>query len=734
MKKHMYKLTVLAAGETKQLSYTVRVKDDIALCDGGSVTGGGIRLFIEHTLNRVDGGYFVDAVKALSDSSYSGIDLANRLYVHAFTQPVMENNAVTDTALSDIVTGGNATLLDMVAPTLFGGTTMPASIAGVKGESAGVVTEADLINGDILLADDKVYAYADGLWLLKSGATKQDTTAVLAALPEAEKYAVLRPTCALAGIITPTDMDAPLDELNDYQKAIIATAEAYLLRGEKLQYSDTRFTAQAHLIKTEYRWQSKLNAPEDCTSVEWGYTNCAAFTFETYYQALGFTLPDNMYTTNALVNKSSGNGTQVYHYHRELDSVQTDAEKAQVEKEFTELLQPGDILVILREGGFGHAMLYVGNGNIIHSTGGVYQYTAAVGTEVYEASIRRMKVKDYFFNPVSAKGYVFGPVQDLAIVRPLQIFSGAIPQKTLNRMENMQGIMAQKLSSHTKSQTVNPGDEMTFTYEIYNTNDAAVTLDVVETLPANTTYVSGAETVDGTTLSWKVTVPADSRVTVSYKLKVNEDAAYGTAIQSTDSTVGGITVKCPAVQVKRTLNAQEQARLVQAVKDMRADGTNTLTGLALVNKLYETATGTANIFASTDIEVVTEGDDGIFAKKQMSTETTPRQIFQMNTGSLYNGLVAPTLYGGYRMWTPMWQHDRARLPQEHDLQVGDVLIGRTLSSRVMYMYLGQELGFVNMNKTTLDTDTITVDQRLERLHGYGYYFAILRPSITLEEM
>lgn len=720
----------LAAGESRQLSYTVRVKEDIALCDGGSVVWGGVELFIEHTLNKVDGGYFVDAVKALSDSSYSGMDLANRLFVHAFTQSVLENNNVTETALDDIIAGENAVLLDMVAPTLYGGKTMPAQLTGVKGESAGAVTEKDLINGDILLADSKVYAYAEGLWLLEKGAAKQDTAAILAALPEADKYAVLRPTCALAGIITPTDEKAPLDVLNDYQKALIATAEAYLLRGEKLQYSDTRFTAQGSAIGTEYRWQSKVNAPEDCTSVEWGYTNCAAFTYETYYQALGFALPDNMYTTNALVNKGATNGTRIYHYHRELDSVQTDGEKAQVEKEFTELLEPGDILVILRKGGYGHAMLYVGNGNIIHSGGSVYQYTASVGTEVYEASIRRMKVKDYFFNPASAKGYVFDLVQDLAIVRPLKIFTDPIPQNTLNRLANLQGIMAQKTSSHAKSQTVNPGEEMTFTYQLYNTNDTAVTLDVVENLPENTTYISGAETVSGSTLSWKVTVPANARVAVSYKLKVNDDVAYGTTIRSTDSTVGGVTVKCPGVQVRRTLTAAEQAKLIQAVKDTRTNG-NTLTGLELVNKLYETATGKANIFVSTDIVAVTEGADGIFAKKQMSTESNPRQIYQMNTGSVYNNLVAPTLYGGYRMWTPLWQHDRIRLPQEHDLQVGDVHIGRTLSSRNIYLYAGPELGFVNMNKTTLDADTVSVALRLERLHGYGYYFAILRPSMGL---
>ena len=684
---------------------------------------------MDYTLNAVDGQYFVDAVKALSDSTYSGIDLASRLYVHAFTQDVFNNNGITDTALENLLTGENTALLDMVAPGLFGGKSMPATIAGVKG-TAGAVAEKDLINGDILLADGKVYAYANGLWSLETGAVPVETAAVLAGLSEADKYAVLRPSIVLESLLTPTDINAPLDQLNDYQEALIATAEAYLLRGEKLQYSDTRFTVQGATLDTEFRWQSKRNAPEDCTAVEWGYTNCAAFTYEVYYQALGFALPDDMYTTKKLTNNSPGNGTQVYYYHREVDSVQTEEEKAQVQQEFLSKLQPGDILVVLRNNSSGHAMLYVGNGNIIHSSGGVYQYTASVGTEVYEASIRRMKVMDYFFNPASAKGYVFGIVTDLSIVRPLDIFEGEIPQNTQNRVANMQGIMAQKLSSHSKAQTVNPGETMTFTYEIYNTNSTAVTLDITETLPQELHYLSGTATVSGNHLSWQVTVPADTRVQVSYTAQVNGATPYGTTIQSLDSTVGGVTVKCAPVQVKRTFTATEQAAIIEKVQQLRAGG-NSLTQLALANEIYLAATG-ETLFDSTDITTVCEGDDGIFLKWKMSTETTKRQLFQVNTGSKYQKLVAPTLYGGYRMYTPMWQQDRTRLPQPDDLQIGDLLVGRTLSSKVTWLYLGQEMGFVNLSKATLDADTITAAQRLERLHGYGYYFAILRPSFALE--
>ena len=290
--------------------------------------------------------------------------------------------------------------------------------------------------------------------------------------------------------------------------------------------------------------------------------------------------------------------------------------------------------------------------------------------------------------------------------------------------------MAQKTSSHVKAQTVNPGQKMTFTYEIFNTNAVAVTLEVVEQLPEHITYLSGAQNVSGNTLRWEVTVPAEERVQVSYQLKVNKTAPCGAVIQSANSTVGGVRMGCPGVQVRRTLTDAQRQRLIAAIGAFR-ENENTLTGLELVNKLYEEATGVAGIFAQTDAQAVAEGPEGIFAKKQMSPEEQPLQVYQLNTGSTYQRMVAPTLYGGYRMWTPMWQHDRTRLPKEQDLQVGDVLIGRTLTGAVLYLYAGEQLGFVDLTTAALEPDTLTAQRQLESLPGYGYYFAILRPSMAL---
>jgi hypothetical protein len=218
-------------------------------------------------------------------------------------------------------------------------------------------------------------------------------------------------------------------------------------------------------------------------------------------------------------------------------------------------------------------------------------------------------------------------------------------------------------------------------------------------------------------------------VQVAYTLKVNADAPYGSTIGSAESTVGGVIVKCPAVQVQKNLTVQQQTKLIEAVQELRASE-NTLAGLELVNKLYEMATGTKNVFVTTDASEIMEGANGIFTPKQMSLETVPQQIYQLGRSDLYGKMVAPTLYGGYRMWTALWKQDRVRLPMEHDLQIGDLLIYKGQPEWGMYLYLGEDLGFANMSRATLDADTLSVDIRLEQLLGCDYYFAILRPSMT----
>lgn len=649
-------------------------------------------------LNAYDAALMDISIEVLEDSTFSGMDLANRFYTHAFTSTTFIKNNVPADAPAQLAAGtASETLQKMVVP-------------------CDNLTESKMMPGDILFADDQIYVYGAGS-LNGTGAPKVDTAAVLSS---DAKFTLVRPAIAFEALGR-SDPSAKRDELNEKQAALIATATAYWLRGQRLQYADTRFTSAGSNYDSEFRWQSTVNTPEDCTQTDWAYTNCAAFTYEVYYQTFGYKLPSNMYTTANLAKYAASNGMEVFAYNRTKGSTQTEAEKQQVMEGFFSTLQPGDIICIRRENSSGHALLYIGNGEILHSGGGTYTYTGSYGVESYEASVRRVRVENYFFNPnYSTGGDVFSIATKLSIIRPLQVMTNSINENTQNRLDNLQNIVAEKLSSHVRANTIEKGEEVTFTYALHNIGDEAVTLKIKETVPAQLEYISGGSQ-QGNQLVWTISVPAHGRASVSYTAKVKETVAYGTKIQSTESYVGGVRVKCEPITVGKKLTAEQQSALIDAFNKVKADGTS-LTGLALVNELYKQATGVENVFASTDFATVTRGENGCF--KYYMTYSN-KSIYQLNAAGSYHKLLAPSLYGGYRLWASEFANDRTRLARVQDLQIGDVLLGKTSSSEVVMLYLGEDIGFINMG--TLAADTISTAARLERLLAYGYYYAIMRP-------
>ena len=650
-------------------------------------------------LNSIDAGHLEISIQALEAASYSGIDLVSRMYQHAFTCAI--NTRIGDDPLTQLANGTATDELKAMVVT-------PEAL-----------TESVLMTGDILFAGNKLYLYgAGGLRSLNgSGAPLVNTAEVLSSISD---YTLLRPALALTKL-NRSDVTAEKDVLTPQQEALIATAEAYWLRGERLQYADTRFTTSGSSYGSEFRWQSTVNTPEDCTLTDWAYTNCAAFTYEVYYQTFGYKLPDNMYTTSNLAKYAASNNMEVFVYNREKGSTQTEEEKQQVIEGFFSTLQPGDIICIRREANTGHALLYIGNGEILHSGGSTYKYTGSYGVENYEASVRRVRVDNYFFNPdMSSGGDVFTVATKLQIIRPLNVMTNAINENTQNRLQNLQNIVAEKLSSHVRAQTAEKGEEVTFTYALHNIGDKAVTLKVKETLPSQLEHISGG-TKAGNQLTWNVTVPAHGRASVSYTAKVKTDVSYGTKIQSTESYVGGVRVKCEPITVGKKLTAQQQDALIDACQDVLANGSS-LSGLALVNELYKQATGIENIFGTNDFLTVTEGAEGCF--KYYMTYSN-KNIYQLNTAGDYAALLAPSLYGGYRLWASEFANDRTRLARVQDLQVGDVLLGRTSSSQAIFIWLGEDIGFMSMSTKAMDT--VAPAARLERLLAYGYYYAIMRP-------
>lgn len=540
------------------------------------------------------------------------------------------------------------------------------------------------------------------------------------------------------------------------QKAVVKTALAYLARGNRIQYDDSRMTGAG--TPALYRWQHGVRkSPEAYTSQDFGYTNCAAFVYDVYLSALDMKI--NGYTTGTLTGVNDKQ--RIYSYYPK--GTETDAEKQAVEAEFRANLKMGDLIIIRYNGakdGNGHAMLYVGskvlegvegyrgtaaegsdsadatqdarfNYDIIHSTGSSYKYAERTEKFEQQGTVQMMSAGS-LFDPSTGR-YVFEKLKSIVILRPLEIYKKEVPESTLNRMKNMDNVVAEKLSSHPIGWTAGPGDSITYTFSITNKNDKEITLAVEDTVPALTTLETFDKTeecsAEGDRLSWKVTVPANTTSTISYQVKVKEDAKPGQTITAEEATVGGVSVPCASVFVGRTLSQQEQDDLQAELADLTDD--TLLRGVDLVNALYAKALKADSILP----------DD--YAGIMESLIQTFGDSSCINSDSPYENAVAPGMFGGRSLLQRSMTMNnltqymsmegiRTRLPYANQLVVGDILMGELSAEEtepVMYLFLGEQMVNLLSGK---QLEYLPAQDCLNQVMSYNR-FVILRPSMLLDQ-
>ena len=403
-------------------------------------------------------------------------------------------------------------------------------------------------------------------------------------------------------------------------------------------------------------------------------------------------------------------------YKYSLTGNETDEEKAAIEEIYRSTLKVGDI-IYYRYSGNNHGMLYLGNGNLMHCTGSVYNTSTSNYYEVQEASIR-YQLLDTLFTPGNSR-YFFqteNPRTNIYIIRPLNDWNGELPEQALNRIENMQGVVAEKVSSHTLGQTVNPGDLITYTFKIFNTNGYKVTLKVTDIVPEGTDLLIDGIISNNRSLSWDIEIAAGEEVQICYTVKVSEDAKSGSAIVcSGESLVGGVPVRMTPLFVGRTLTEDEQAEIVEVA---HASVGGSVFGVSLVNKIYKDVFGVEAILGTS----ISALEEGLFLENG--------SLKKIAESGHFADLIAPTLYGGKNVGnSTRFLGERTRMLWERNLIVGDILFlrGSSSSSAYVYMYIGDGMVF--------DLQKLSDRQCFERLEdALGWKeFAILRPSLAFGE-
>ena len=502
---------------------------------------------------------------------------------------------------------------------------------------------------------------------------------------------------------------------NAIQQALVAVAEAFYERGAYLQYDDSSFVKSTDLLEKNIRRPDRLKYnPEDASSQFTWYTNCASWTYDVYYQALGIDIVD--WTTLLLHNDTE---IQVWSY-TVVDAI-TDAQRQKIFEEFCSKLQPGDILCCRHKyGSSGHALLYLGDGQILHSAAGQvgnYDYTKM--TEYFEEDGTVMrKTVESLMDP-NDKYYFFGE-KWWGVIRPtLRHTDAQLTEETTNRVNNMQKIVAEKQTTATVGHTVNAGDEITYTFQIENRRETDTVVEIIENLPANTTLVdAGIGTVEGNVIKWSVGIPAGETRIRTFTVKVNDDVKNGDVIES-NSTIDGVNVNCQPVYVGGNLTTEQQAKIVEELNKVTAYGGVSDTDFA--EQIYAAAGITIDLDAAKSI--VTD---------LMTSFMGSKTHYAINPESKYAGMIAPTLYGGYYTVTDTerWGGYRTKGLLSCQLMIGDILIcvpkgGKTVAC----MYAGDgKLFTITSTKFGMqsveDTDGI-----LETIYGYNR-FVVIRPAMA----
>lgn len=442
-------------------------------------------------------------------------------------------------------------------------------------------------------------------------------------------------------------------------EAVVEVAKAYLLRGHNIQYDDKR------LVRiTESRWQTLVNSPEDCTSQHTAYTSCSLFTNDVFYQALGIEIG----TTRA-ADQARRKDLQVFSVTTA--DVTTDAQKAKLQQEFYDTLQPGDLIALARTSASGHTMIYIGNGLCIHATGASYSEEQNRDNEERYGSVRYYDTSLFF---TEGEYYDLWGVEVFSILRPMKVYGGKITEETKARLANMRDIYAEKLCTYTEGQTVDINQEITYTFFLHNYGKTDRTLDIYDSVPTGTEYVKGAQNIKGVIMSWTVTVPAGKSIAVSYTVKVkNDDSLYGSEIYST-STVGGVDVNARKIYVGKNLTTAEQNNILSALKSFEG---SEITGIKLANMVYEKAGLSFNLPEET-------------ALLDNLLPYAGKDFYTINLSSDYIEMVAPGLYGGFNLKdNSSYPYTRTRDLYTYHLMVGDLIITEEDGKTFVYMYAGE---------------------------------------------
>lgn len=524
-------------------------------------------------------------------------------------------------------------------------------------------------------------------------------------------------------------IDVSAATLEERQEAVIETAYSYYLRGKQIQYDGGSLT-RANVKEFGYDVGGTRNSydlsPEEATSQETLFFVCSSFAYNVYKEAINYSLfadPRDCVTIN-MVNLK---GDIVVDSATITDSMDIESQKEKIRN----LIEPGDIIVYYQDTKkAGHAMLYIGDDNILHSTGSHYDFTNKKekiepnGTIVLTTLTERL---NYMLNTTYSNRYV--------ILRPLKVADDETYPITDNAKKRMQykRLYIEKTANITEQQGINIGEELTFTITLRNNSNEAYTVNYQDKIPENTTYIDNSligATINNNSIEGNISLNPSEEKKITYRVRVNNDTnLYGKKIVSDSTYVAGLKAKVLEIPIDTNLNTAQVDLLRSSYNQYKNKASSIY---ELINIMYSESLGinldinnASEVFNAIFDSSINSYDTKVFyRKKDISNLSSKEQLFnKINMTNMYAGIVTVVEYNS----------DVIKEIRTDYLLDGDIILSSDGSKDNVYLFLDQKLITIENGQLVEISDNNSINSVIQSLIGEHIY-TVLRPSKYLVEM
>ena len=288
----------------------------------------------------------------------------------------------------------------------------------------------------------------------------------------------------------------------------------------------------------------------------------------------------------------------------------------------------------------GHIMLYVGKSSpngmmpnnkkdryLLHSVGSSYKYDSKYDSHINEPNGTVQQITlDEAINNVLKSGVATSSVStEIAVLSPLKEIlnshSYGVSSNAIARA-NMPELVRTKIASVGTHESVNPGDQITYTITLENKSSNSYTgINISDEVPTNTEYVSCTSKCikNRNAIKWQdITLIAGEIKNYSYTVKVNSDTHLASEIVNDKTVVAGIKMNTITTTVNKTLTKELQKKLVNRVKT------------TLKDKEYT---------SNSSFEFIEDAYDGIvnidFGKNMVYVENLFKKFYNITNNNIY---------------------------------------------------------------------------------------------------